>query len=257
MIRIRIPLFVCLFAAMAFATLSRAQVAAEYQPPSSVSLLPPNPHANEPGLLFYLSGDNSLNADYAAGGNPVPNYVRDVKILPNGVHGSYIQCENTQLLSYWAPGNIYAQRGTLSFFWRARTPLDETEFPVFRVGYADHSSWDMVWMRIDWNGHGFDAFVTDVNLGRTRVTVKLSEVPKPDQWLHLALAWDETSGIRFYIGGKLMATKRATGLFDPALDQFGPHSRLIAPTGVESSYSYDRAGDIDELRIYDRMLSDE
>ena len=115
----------------------------------------------------------------------------------------------------------------------------------------------MVWLRIDWNGHGFDAFVTDVNLGRTRVSVKLPEIPKPDQWVHLALAWDETSGIRFYIDGKLMATREATGLFDTALDQFGPHSRIIGPTGVESSYSYDRGGDIDELRIYDRMLSDD
>ncbi len=136
-------------------------------------------------------------------------------------------------------------------------PVDETEFPVFRVGFADHSSWDMVWLRIDWNGHGFDAFVTDVNLGRTRVSVKLPDIPKPDQWVHLALAWDETSGIRFYVDGKLMATKEATGLFDTALDQFGPHSRIIGPTGVESSYSYDRGGDIDELRIYDRMLSDD
>lgn len=75
--------------------------------------------------------------------------------------------------------------------------------------------------------------------------------------MHLALAWDETSGIRFYIDGKLMATKAPTGLFDTALDQFGPHSRIIAPTGVEASYSYDRGGDIDELRIYDRMLSDD
>ncbi len=133
---------------------------------------------------------------------------KDVKILPGGVSGSYIQCGNNQLLSYWAPGNIYSQRGTLSFFWRSRDPLDETEFPVFRVGFADHSSWDMVWLRIDWNGHGFDAFVTDVNLGRTRVSVKLPEIPKPDQWMHLALAWDETSGIRFYIDGKLMATRK-------------------------------------------------
>ncbi len=217
MIRMRVSLSLCLLAFFAVAAETRAQVAEQYAPPSVVSLLPANPHAQQPGLLFYLSGDSSLNADYAAGGNPVPNYVKDVKILPNGVRGSYIQCADTQLLSYWAPGNIYPQRGTLSFFWRARTPLDETEFPVFRVGYADHSSWDMVWMRIDWNGHGFDAFVTDVNLGRTRVSVKLPQTPKPDQWLHLALAWDETSGIRFYIDGKLMATKQATGLFDTAL----------------------------------------
>ena len=57
--------------------------------------------------------------------------------------------------------------------------------------------------------------------------------------------------------GKMAATKAATGMFDAALDQFGPHSRIIGPTGVESSYNYDRGGDIDELRIYDRALSDD
>ena len=75
--------------------------------------------------------------------------------------------------------------------------------------------------------------------------------------MHLALAWDETKGIRFYVNGKLAGEKAATGMFDAALDQFGPHSRIIGPTGVESSYNYDRGGDIDRLRIYDRMLSDD
>ena len=211
----------------------------------------------EPGLLFYLSGDHGFNADYAAGGDPKPNFLKDVKILPGGVKGSYLQCGDTQLLSYWAPGNIYSQRGTLSFYWRSREPVGPTQFPIFRVGYGDHSSWDMVWLRIDYNGHGFDAFVTDINLGRTRVSYTMPDFPKPDQWVHLALAWDETTGIRFYVNGKLAGTKAATGMFDAALDQFGPHSRLIAPTGVESSYNFDRGGDIDELRIYDRMLSDD
>jgi Concanavalin A-like lectin/glucanases superfamily len=213
--------------------------------------------SQEPGLLFYLSGDHGFNADYAAGGDPVPNFLKDVKILPSGAKGSYLQCGNNQLLSYWAPGNIYSQRGTLSFDWRSRDPVDATEFPVFRVGYGDHSSWDMVWLRIDYNGHGFDAFVTDINLGRTRVSYTMPNFPKPNEWVHLALAWDETTGIRFYVNGKLAGEKAATGMFDAALDQFGPHSRIIAPTGVESSYNYDRGGDIDELRIYDRMLSDD
>ena len=127
MVRMRVSLLLCLFASFVFTSQIQAQVAAEYAPPSTVSLLPPNPHATEPGLLFYLSGDQSFNADYAAGGNPVPNYVKDVKIVPNGVHGSYIECGDTQLLSYWAPGNIYSQRGTLSFWWRSRMPVDETE----------------------------------------------------------------------------------------------------------------------------------
>src|SRR5271170_7710624 len=61
---------------------------------------------NEPGLLFYLSGDHGFNADYAAGGNPAPNFLKDVKILLGGAKGSYLQCGDNQLLSYWAPGNI-------------------------------------------------------------------------------------------------------------------------------------------------------
>jgi hypothetical protein len=214
-------------------------------------------HSKEPGLLFYLSGDHGFRADYAAGPDSNPNFQSDVRILPGGAKGSYIQCGNNQLLSYWAPGNIYAQRGTISFYWRSRDPVDQTEFPVFRVGYADHSSWDMVFLRIDYNGHGFDAFVTDINLTRTRVSYTMPDFPKPDQWVHLALAWDENTGIRFYVNGKLVGTKAATGMFDASLDQFGPHSRIIGPTGVESSYNFDRGGDIDELRIYDRALSDE
>ena len=215
------------------------------------------PASKEPGLLFYLSGDHGFKADYAAGGVPEPNYLADVKILPGGAKGSYLQCGDNQLLSYWAPGNIYAQRGTLDFDWRPREAVDETEFPVFRVGYADHSSWDMVWLRIDYNGHGFDAFVTDVNLGRTRVSYTMPHFPPPDQWIHLTLTWDETKGIRFYVDGKLAAEAAATGRFDAGLDQFGPHARIISPQGVESTYSYDRGGDLDELRIYDRMLSDD
>src|SRR4051812_31026056 len=215
------------------------------------------PSPPEPGLLFYLSGDHGFKADYAARGNTDPNYLYDVKILPGGAKGSYLQCGNNQLLSYWAPGNVYSQRGTLAFDWRPRDPVDETPFPVFRVGYGDHSSWDMVWLRIDYNGHGFDAFVTDVNLGRTRVSTKIANFPKADQWTHLSLSWDETTGIRFYVNGKLAGEKAATGLFDAALDQFGPHSRIIAPTGVESTYNFDRGGDIDELRIYDHALPDD
>ncbi len=255
--RSRLVSLSCVFASILFAVAAHSQTALEYAPPITTSLLPPNPHATEPGLLFYLSGDHGLNADYAAGGDPVPNYVHDVKILPGGANGSYIQCGNNQLLSYWAPGNIYAQRGTLSFYWRSRDPVDETAFPIFRVGYADHSSWDQTWLRIDYNGHGFDAFVTDVNLGRTRISYDMPNFPKPDQWALLTLTWDETTGIRFYVDGKMVAEKAATGMFDAALDQFGPHSRIIGPTGVESSYSYDRGGDLDEVRIYDRALSDE
>ena len=211
----------------------------------------------EPGLLFYLSGDHGTTADFSAGGTPTPNYDFEVSSIPDGAKGAALRCGDLQRLTWWAPGNIYAQRGTLSFFWRAHTPVGPTAFPVFRVGYADHSSWDMVFLRIDYNGHGFDAFVTDASLARTRVSVTLDPFPKPEEWTHLALAWDETRGIRFYVNGRLAAVKETKAVYNAGLDQFGPHSRIISPWNVQSDYNFVRGGDIDEVRIYDRMLADE
>ena len=210
----------------------------------------------DPGLLFYLSGEHEFVADYAAGGDPNPNFLRDVKIIPDGARGRGFECANTQLMSYWAPGNIYAERGTLAFSWRSRYPVGPTAFPIFRVGYADHSSWDMAWLRIDYNGRGgFDAFVTDINLARIRVSYVMPRFPAPNEWVHLALTWDETVGIRFYVNGVLAARRDRPAVLYAGLDQFGPHSRTIGPMQVQSDYNFVRGGDLDELRIYDRQLS--
>jgi hypothetical protein len=213
--------------------------------------------ASQPGLLFYLSGDHGLTADVAAGGETAPNFASGVRVIPAGAKGPGLECSHTQLLSYWAPGNIYAQRGTLSFSWRSREPVGPTPFPIFRVGYGDHSSWDMAWLRIDYNGRGFDAFVTDASLARTRVSYAMPSFPAPDRWTHIAFTWDETRGIRLYVDGRLVARQDGAAIFDAALDQFGPHSRIISPYQVQSAYNFVRGGDIDEVRIYDRMLPDE
>ena len=210
------------------------------------------------GLLFYLSGSKGFKADYAAGGQLDPNFLKDVSVIPDGASGPGFKAMDDQLMSYWAPGNIYAQRGTLSFFWRSRYPVGPSPFPIFRVGYADHSSWDMCWLRIDYNGAGFDAFVTDIGLSRTRVSFYPDHFPAPDEWTHFAISWDETEGIQLYINGKQVAKKSAGNtVYDTGLDQFGPHSRIISPYQVQSAYCFMRGGDVDEIRIYDRMLSDE
>ncbi len=210
-------------------------------------------NAAEPGLLFRMSGDKSLTAE-VAGGDPVPNFADKVKLIPNGFKGGAVSTADDVVLTWKAAGNIYAQRGTLSFFWRSRYPVGVAPFPIFRVGYADHSSWDMVWLRIDWNGDGFDAFVTDDNLARTRVSFKLPKKPAADQWTHLAFTWDETKGIELYIDGKLAAKKDQPGVWDTGLDQFGPTIRAVSPHQVQSRYNFLRGGDFDELRIYDHAL---
>jgi hypothetical protein len=245
-----------------FSSLAGKTVSAQLAPVPVEGFMAGQPVVNslsqKSGLLFYLSGDKGFTADYAAGGQVLPNYLKDIKIIPDGRKGPGFSADDSQLLTYWAPGNIFAQRGTISFFWRSRYPVGTTPFPVFRVGYADHSSWDMVWLRIDYNGSGFDAFVTDVGLSRTRVSYFMDKFPGPQEWIHLALSWDETEGIRFYVNGKPAAKQSANGtVYDTGLDQFGPHSRIISPYQVQSAYCFMRGGDLDEIRIYDRMLSDE
>jgi len=220
-------------------------------PAPAAGLPPPGP-----GLLFYVSGEQGTTADFSAAGTPEPNFDSEITRVADGAKGAALRCGDLQRLAWWAPGNIYAQRGTLSFFWRSRYPVGPTAFPLFRVGYGDHSSWDMVWLRIDYNGHGFDAFVTDASLARTRVSVTVAPFPPPGAWTHLALAWDETRGIRFYVNGRLAAAVETTAVYDAALDQFGPHSRIVSPYNVQSDYNFVRGGDIDEIRVYDRMLDD-
>ena len=208
------------------------------------------------GLLFALSGSNGFAADVAAG-DAKPNFNDKTAIVSDPKTGPYIRSEGEQLLTWHAAGNIYAQRGTLSFRFRPRDALGAMQFPIFRVSYADHTSWDMEWLRIDWNGHGIDAFVTDNNLARIRVSYRMEAIPPADQWIDIGFAWDETTGVRLYVNGKLVAAKDQKAVLDAGLDQFGPFHRTISPMQVQSQYQYVRGGDIDEIRIYDHALKPE
>lgn len=207
----------------------------------------------EPALLFHLSADKGLVADVARG-DPTPNFADKVTPIANGAFGKGFHAEDDGVVSWNAPGNIQAQRGSLAFFWRSGYPVGVAPFVIFRVGYADHSSWDMAFLRIDWNGHGFDAFVTDNGLARTRVSFKLDKAPAADAWTHLAFTWDETSGVQLFVDGKLARKNETKAVYDAGLDQFGVAGRVIAPHQVQSRYNFTRGGDLDELRVYDRAL---
>jgi hypothetical protein len=208
---------------------------------------------SEPALLFHVSGDKGLVADLATG-DPIPNFADKVTPIANGAFGKGLHAEDDGVVSWNAPGNIQAQRGSLSFFWRSGYPVGVAPFVIFRVGYADHTSWDMAFLRIDWNGHGFDAFVTDNGLARTRVSFKLDKPPTADAWTHLAFTWDENTGVQLFIDGKLAAKKETKAVYDAGLDQFGVAARVVAPHQVQSRYNFLRGGDLDELKVYDRAL---
>ncbi|RXD06790.1 LamG domain-containing protein [Sphingomonas sp. UV9] len=205
------------------------------------------------GLLFRASADKSLTADYAAG-DPVPNFRSGVDVVADGAIGGAARWADDGYVAWKAPGNIRADRGTLAFFWRSRTPVGEAPFVIFRTGFADHSSWDMAFLRIDWNGHGFDAFVTDANLSRVRVSWTIPQSPAATAWSHIAFAWGETVGVQLYVDGKLVARKDQKADLDSGLDQFGLAGRVMSPHQVQSRYNFMRGSDLDEIRVYDRML---
>lgn len=207
------------------------------------------------GLLFYSSGANGFTADVAEGRSDT-TFLNAVEIKSDPKLGQYFECDDRQRFAYKAPGNIYAERGTLNFFWRSRYPVGPTEFPIFRVSFADHSSWEQVWLRIDYNGHGFEAFITDINLSRARVSAEVSPFPQPGEWTFLTVSWDEIYGIKLYVNGKLSACEERPAVYYTGLDQFGPHSRIVGTWNVSSAYNYIRGGDIAHISIFDHMLTD-
>ncbi|MCP3735561.1 LamG domain-containing protein [Sphingomonas sp. RP10(2022)] len=214
------------------------------------------PAAAQDGLLFRVSADKDLTAD-KAGGDPVPNFRSAVTVTPDGAIGGAARWADEGYVAWQAPGNMIAQRGTLAFFWRAREAVTEAPFVIFRAGFADHTSWDMAFLRIDWNGHGFDAFVTDANLSRLRVSWRIPTPPTPEQWEHIAFAWDEGVGVRLFVDGREVAQLEQKADLDSGLDQFGMAGRVISPHQVQSRYSFMRGSDLDEIRVYDHMLTRE
>ncbi len=206
------------------------------------------------GLLFHAPLDTGFDA-VRAHGEAIPNFRANVSIVPDGAIGGAARWADDGYVAWRAPGNIRAQRGTLAFYWRARQPLGDAPFVIFRVGFADHTSWDMAFQRIDWNGHGFDAFVTDTNLSRIRVSWRMPAIPDAAAWQHIAFAWDETKGVTLYVDGKEVVRKDQTADLDTGLDQFGLAGRVLAPHQVQSRYNFMRGSDVDDIRVYDRMLS--
>lgn len=204
------------------------------------------------GLLFRASADRDLTAD-VAGGDPRPNFRAKVEVVPDGRRGGAARQADDGYVAWNAPGNMRAARGTLSFFWRAREAVGRAPFVIFRAGFADHTSWDMAFLRIDWNGHGFDAFVTDANLARRRVSVTFP-VADPGAWHHLAFSWDEARGVVLYVDGREAGRLDGAADLDARLDQFGMAGRVIAPHQVQSRYNFTRGSDLDEIRVYDRAL---
>ncbi|HLI33866.1 MAG TPA: LamG domain-containing protein [Terriglobia bacterium] len=85
------------------------------------------------------------------------------------------------------------------------------------------------------------------------------------QWVHVASAYDEASGIKLYVNGKLAGRLPVIGRMTPANDvglRIGRNFVNLPPTGLVRSFVsfpalYSLDGALDDLKIYDRTLTPE
>ncbi|GEM_PF-7005044 len=189
------------------------------------------------GLLFYLSED-------AAGITPAADFAMGEQ-EPRGRF-------------YKAPGNVYAERGTFSFFFRTGEDAENHIFPLITVSFADGTAWDRAFLRIDFNGksRSIDAFVTDNHQKRLSVRSTLHPFPTADEWVSVAFSWDENIGIRLYVNGILYGEERAAMLLSANLGLLGTHAFRFCSVTDERVKPYEFTGEIRDIRIFDRMLSD-
>ncbi|MGC8794924.1 MAG: LamG-like jellyroll fold domain-containing protein [Bryobacteraceae bacterium] len=197
------------------------------------------------GLLFYASLRQSFTAEHAAGvPQPLQSsgvMVNDAADLPPGAR-----------LTYDARANIYAEQGTVSFWWRPEAASGRVSFPLLLVSYEQHSTWDFNFMRIAWTGSELTARLTDRNYVTQSVRGPIK--PEAGQWVHIAVGWSESDGLAFYINGKLAGRLARPLELDAALDQFGLVTAAVTPHHTSGN---ENAGAIREVRIYRAPLDGE
>lgn len=210
----------------------------------SASLCAATGQAAPSGLLFRASFDKTLAAEFAAG-DPEP--LTAIGVGLDEVAGF----RPNSSLTWDARGNLYAEQGTVSFWWRPDEPPGRLRFPIFLVSYEQHSTWDFNFARIEWTGSELAARVNDRNLEYHSVSAPFR--PQVGRWVHIVLSWNERDGLRFYLDGRLAGAAAGPMALDARLDQFGFMSNAVTPhhtAGTENSAS------IDEVRIYSAAVSD-
>lgn len=155
-------------------------------------------------------------------------------------------------LSYDARGNLYAEQGAASFWFRADEPLGRVGFPLFSVSYEQHSTWDFNFLRVDWNGTDLRARVRDRNMQDTSIRAGDAK-PQTGSWTHVAVVWSEPGGLALYVNGKPAGRAPGPLALDARLDQFGFLSRAVTPHHTSGT---ENAGSIRDARIYAAPLDD-
>ncbi|MFN8005848.1 MAG: LamG-like jellyroll fold domain-containing protein [Terriglobia bacterium] len=225
----------------------------------SIFLIPPFNHFRtsalqadeDSSLLFYASFDKNVVAD-AAFGDDTPLVSQSARIVREGRKDRAVYIDNDGMISYDAPGNVYAERGTISFWWKLDEPLGATPFSILRVSFAQQVSWDYAFVHLFWSGESLEYQVRDQDGRLLPITTSNKTVLVAGRWFYFAMTWDELDGIALYVDGQLIGTIRGELHLTTALDQIAIHARHASP---EKTVGNERRVWIDEFRIYSKALN--
>ena len=210
----------------------------------------PTPKDGGPGLLFHASFDKSRRADTAIGSDipRMATYARQNRTAEGGKHvagvfGKALTGRGGRLGSgdYDALGNFLAERGTVAVHVR-QTGM-HYGFEVIRLHTVDPYYWHM-YLRLSNKNNSLSAWFPNevyrpavIHPGKQ---AKLGE----GEWHHIAVAWDQAYGIRYYFDGKEMASNWGKAAWT---------SRGVDPDRLAIWHSDDVA--YDELYVFDRPLT--
>jgi hypothetical protein len=183
------------------------------------------------GTMLYMSFDNASLAGYWKGQTPLGQHKAQITsgALGNG-------CVAPEL-AINLQGNIIPNRGTICFFMH----VDHANKPLMQMLTTDGKTI----MQIGKTDHFLRPWIllpSGKALGRE---ANISHLPN-DQWMHMAIAWDQNKGVRFYVNGKLASHQ--WGSFHYQDDRQPATLKLATSNGIDELWIFDHPLDITQIK---------
>ncbi len=201
--------------------------------------------------LFVASFEKRMLADQAEG-DAAPLGNTGGRIARRGRQGRALFLDWGALLSFAAAGNVYPEQGTLSFWWQLDEPPGKTPFSIIRISTRQLHSPQHLFAHLFWTGQTLklrlfdrDSHVLETDAGADSGVVA-------GRWFHLAFAWHELEGLRFYMDGREVGNHLGQFHSGRWLDQVGIHVQALTPYFRASN---ERRAYVDEFRIFAEALS--
>lgn len=187
------------------------------------------------GTMLYMSFDNASLAGYWKGQTPLADHEAQITTgaLGNG-------CVAPQL-DVHLQGNINPTHGTITFFTR----LNGSDKPIMQMLTTDGQCMMQIG-KVDAFLRPWIILPNGKALGREADTSKLPH----DDWVHMAIVWDQAKGVRFYLNGELASHQ--WGNFAYADTRMPTKLKFLTQYGIDELWIFDHPLDAPQIKALQR-----